>query len=58
MSIFLLVHGGVSTGAIWDRVVPSMKEAGHQVYAPDLKGMGSRRDELTRDISIDDYEIS
>ena len=52
---FLLVHGGTSTGSIWDRVVPFLEEAGHSVYTPDLKGMGSRISELSPDISLDDY---
>lgn len=52
---YLLVHGGTSTGAIWDRVIPYLEAAGHAVYAPDLKGMGSRIDELSPDISLNDY---
>ena len=55
MSTFVLVHGGLSTGAIWDKIVPALKKAGHVVYTPDLKGMGSRIAELSPNISIDDY---
>ena len=40
MATFVLVHGAWHGGACWDRVVPLLEQAGHQVHAPDLPGMG------------------
>ena len=40
MSTFVLVHGGWSGGWCWDKVVPLLEEAGHEVQAPDLPGSG------------------
>lgn len=36
MSNYVLVHGGMVTGAIWDKVVPLLQKAGHKVFAPTL----------------------
>lgn len=55
MSTYVLIHGGTCAGAIWDKVTSLLQNAGHAVYAPDLKGMGSRIDELSPEITLDDY---
>ncbi len=43
MSTVVLVHGGWSGGWCWDKVVPLLEEAGHQVEAPNLPGHGDDR---------------
>lgn len=40
MSRFVLVHGSWHGRWVWDRVVPMLAEAGHEVAAPDLPGRG------------------
>jgi pimeloyl-ACP methyl ester carboxylesterase len=40
MSRFVLVHGGWCGGRFWEKVVPLLEEAGHEVEAPDLPGHG------------------
>ena len=42
MARILLVHGAFGSAAVWDRVVPGLTEAGHDVEAIDLPG--SRND--------------
>ena len=44
MSAFVLVHGSSHGGWCWDRVVPLLQQAGHEVAAPDLPAHG---DDLT-----------
>ena len=41
MSTFLLVHGAWHGGWCWEKVVPLLKEAGHEVVVVDLPGHGS-----------------
>lgn len=52
-SPFLLVHGAFRGGWAWRRLRPTLVEAGHDVYAPSLRGCGERRHELTRVTSLD-----
>lgn len=40
MGRFVLVHGGFVGGWCWEKVVPLLEGAGHQVEAPDLPGLG------------------
>ena len=42
MSTFVLVHGSGSGGWSWRKVIPLLRAAGHQVYAPTLTGCGER----------------
>jgi pimeloyl-ACP methyl ester carboxylesterase len=39
---FVLVAGSFAGGWAWDKVVPLLREAGHDVYAPTLTGLGDR----------------
>lgn len=40
MGRFVLVHGGFVGGWCWEKVVPLLETAGHEVQAPDLPGLG------------------
>ena len=42
MANYVLVHGAWSGGWSWDPVVPALRAAGHDVYAPTLTGLGER----------------
>ena len=43
MTTFVLVHGSYQGGWIWQRVVTSLRSAGHTVYAPTMDGCAERR---------------
>ncbi len=42
MATFVLVHGGIMGGWAWKGVVPPLRAAGHEIYAPTLTGCGER----------------
>ena len=42
MSTFVLVHGGAHGGWCYQRVTSRLRQAGHEVYAPTLTGLGER----------------
>lgn len=42
MVTFVLVHGSMHGGWCWQRVLPLLRAAGHDVYAPTLTGLGER----------------
>ena len=42
MAIFVLVHGGAHGGWCYQRVTRRLRQAGHEVYAPTLTGLGER----------------
>jgi pimeloyl-ACP methyl ester carboxylesterase len=54
MSTFVLVHGGWSGGWTWEKVVPLLEEAGHQVETPDLPGSGDDQTPIP-EISLQSY---
>jgi Alpha/beta hydrolase family len=43
MATFVLVHGSFAGGWCWRKVSPLLREAGHEVCAPTLTGLGERR---------------
>ncbi|MFJ6573399.1 alpha/beta fold hydrolase [Streptomyces sp. NPDC091292] len=55
MSTYLLVHGAWHSGQCWDRVVPLLASAGHQVFAPSLTGYGDKAHLLSRDVGLDTH---
>lgn len=52
MATFVLVHGSFHGGWCWQRVVPLLEEAGHEVWTPTLTGLAERRHLLTPDVDL------
>ena len=53
MSTYLLAHGGWHGGWYWRRVIPFLREAGHEVFSPTLTGLGERAHLLSPEIDLD-----
>ncbi len=51
MATFVLVHGGWC----WQKVIPFLEAAGHEVYAPTLAGMAERASLPTPDVGLDTH---
>jgi pimeloyl-ACP methyl ester carboxylesterase len=52
---YVLVHGGGHGGWCWQRIVPLLRAAGHEVYTPTLTGLGERSHLLRPDIDLDTH---
>lgn len=52
MATFLLVHGAWHSGRSWERVVPLLESAGHQVLAPSLTGYGDKAHLLSPEVGL------
>jgi pimeloyl-ACP methyl ester carboxylesterase len=55
MATFVLVHGAWAGGVVWRQLVPRLRDAGHEVYAPTLTGIGERKHLLSRGIDLDTH---
>ena len=55
MANYVLVHGGWVGAWCWDKLVPLLQAAGHQVYTPTLTGLGERAALLTPEIGLDSH---
>ena len=55
MATFVLVHGAWHGGWCWQKVIPFLEAAGHEVYAPTLTGLAERAAELSPDIGLDTH---
>jgi pimeloyl-ACP methyl ester carboxylesterase len=55
MAKFVLVHGGWAGSVVWRQLVPRLRKAGHEVYAPTLTGIGARKHLLNREIDLDTH---
>jgi pimeloyl-ACP methyl ester carboxylesterase len=55
MATFVLVHGGWHGGWCWQKVIPFLEEAGHEVYAPTLTGLAERASELSPDVGLETH---
>ena len=42
MATFVLVHGAWGGGWVWKKVIPLLRAAGHDAYAPTATGLGDR----------------
>jgi pimeloyl-ACP methyl ester carboxylesterase len=52
MATFVLLHGGWHGAWCWERVVPLLRAAGHEVLAPTLTGLGDRAHLASRDVGL------
>jgi pimeloyl-ACP methyl ester carboxylesterase len=55
MATFVLVHGGWVGGWCWQKVIPLLEAAGHEVYAPTLTGLAERASELSPEVGLDTH---
>ena len=55
MTTFVLVHGSCAGSVVWRQLAPRLREAGHEVYAPTLTGIGARKHLLSREIDLDTH---
>lgn len=55
MALFVLVHGSWHGGWCWKKVVPLLRQAGHEVYTPTLTGMGERNHLHARGIDLNTH---
>ncbi len=51
----MLVHGAWHGGWCWQKVIPLLEAAGHEVYAPTLTGLAERASLLTPDVGLDTH---
>jgi len=52
---YVLVHGAWHGGWAWQRVVPALRAAGHEVHTPTLAGLSDRAHLLSRSITLDTH---
>jgi pimeloyl-ACP methyl ester carboxylesterase len=52
MSTFIMIHGAWHGGWCWDLVAPSLRAAGHAVYAPTLTGLAERKHLLSAQVTL------
>ncbi|MEQ3549590.1 alpha/beta hydrolase family protein [Pseudonocardia nematodicida] len=52
MNTFVLVHGAWHGGWAWQRVVPALRAAGHEVLAPTLSGLSDRAHLLSPQVGL------
>ncbi len=55
MATFVLAHGAWHGGWCWEKVIPFLEAAGHEVYAPTLTGLAERAAELSPDVGLDTH---
>jgi pimeloyl-ACP methyl ester carboxylesterase len=55
VATFVLVHGGGHGGWCWRPVARRLRQAGHEVHAPTLTGLGERRHLLTAQTDLDTH---
>ncbi len=55
MSQYVLVHGAWHGGWCWKRVLPLIRQGGHEAYAVTLTGVGERAHLLNADIRLDTH---
>lgn len=55
MATFVLVHGAWHGGWCWRKVVPLLRDAGHEVHTPTLTGLGERAHLLTPAVDLETH---
>lgn len=53
MTTFVLVHGSFHGGWVWERVAPTLRAAGHDVYTPTLTGLSERHHLVSPRVGLD-----
>jgi pimeloyl-ACP methyl ester carboxylesterase len=53
MACFVLVHGGAHGGWCWRKLVPLLRDHGHEVYSPTMTGFGERAHLLDERVDLD-----
>jgi hypothetical protein len=53
MAVFVLVHGAWHGAWCWRRAAKVLTQAGHEVFAPTLTGVGERSHLLKSDVNLD-----
>jgi pimeloyl-ACP methyl ester carboxylesterase len=52
LTTFVLVHGAWLGGWCWKKVIPRLRAAGHDVFAPTLTGLGERAHLLRPEVDL------
>ena len=52
---FVLVHGAWQSNGTWDLLAPLLEKQGHRVITPILRGLGTDRDQLSPDTSLQQH---
>ncbi len=52
MSTFVLVHGAWQSSGTWDLLSPLLREHGHRVITPILRGLGTDQSHLTSEVTL------
>jgi pimeloyl-ACP methyl ester carboxylesterase len=55
MASFVLIPGAMHGKWTWDRIVPRLEAAGHEVAAPDLPGMGTNQSVPVDQVTLADW---
>src|SRR3712207_1095869 len=55
MATYVLVHGAWHGGWCWKRVMPLLRAAGHDVFAPTLTGLGERSHLAGPDVGLETH---
>jgi len=55
MATFVLVHGAWHGGWCWQKVIPFLEAAGHEVYAPTLTGLAERASDLSFEVGLETH---
>jgi pimeloyl-ACP methyl ester carboxylesterase len=55
MSTFVLVHGAWQSTGTWDLLAPLLKEQGHTVITPVLRGLGTDQSRLSANITLQQH---
>src|SRR5215471_6829881 len=55
MATFVLVHGAWFGGWCWQQIIPFLKEASHEAYAPTLTGLAERASELSPEVGLETH---
>jgi pimeloyl-ACP methyl ester carboxylesterase len=55
MATFVLVHGAWFGGWCWQKVIPFLEAAGHEVFAPTYTGLAERASELSPEVGLDTH---